>query len=104
MAPGALWTAAFHEIPLLYIVHNNGGYHQERMKVQHQCNDRNRGLKRGTIGSELPSIDYSKIAQGFAIDAQRVTDPAALRAAIARGIQVVDRGEPALIDVISQGR
>ena len=104
MAPGALWTAAFHQIPLLYFIHNNGGYHQERMKVQHQCNDRNRGLTRGTIGCELPSIDYSLIARGFGIDAQRVTDPAALRAAITRGLDVVSRGEPALIDVVSQGR
>jgi len=104
MAPGALWTAAFHKIPLLYFVHNNGGYHQERMKIQHQCNDRNRGLTRGTVGCDLPSIDYSRIAQGFGIDAQRVTEPSQLRAAIARGIEVVGRGEPALIDVISQGR
>jgi thiamine pyrophosphate-dependent acetolactate synthase large subunit-like protein len=104
MAPGALWTAAYHKIPLLYFVHNNGGYHQERMKIQQQCNHRGRGLTRGTMGCDLPSIDYSKIAQGFGIDAQRVTDPAALRAAITRGLDVVSRGEPALIDVISQGR
>jgi thiamine pyrophosphate-dependent acetolactate synthase large subunit-like protein len=104
MAPGALWTAAFHKIPLLYLVHNNGGYHQERMKIQHQCNERGRGLTRGTIGCELPAIDYSKIAQAFGIDAQRVTEPGALAAAIRRGLDVVGRGEPALIDVISQGR
>jgi acetolactate synthase-1/2/3 large subunit len=104
MAPGALWTAAFHRIPLLYLIHNNGGYHQERMKIQHQCSDRNRGFTRGTIGCELPSIDYSKIAQGFGIDGQRVTQASGLRAAIARGIDVVKRGEPALIDVVSQGR
>lgn len=104
MAPGALWTAAYHKIPLLYLIHNNGGYHQERMKIQHQCSDRNRGLTRGTIGCELPSIDYSRIAQAFGIDGQRVTDPNDLRAAIARGIDVVRRGEPALIDVVSQGR
>jgi acetolactate synthase-1/2/3 large subunit len=104
MAPGALWTAAFHKIPLLYFIHNNGGYHQERMKIQHQCNHRGRGLTRGTIGCELPMIDYSKIAQGLGVDAQRVTEPSTLRAAITRGLEVVSRGEPALIDVISQGR
>jgi thiamine pyrophosphate-dependent acetolactate synthase large subunit-like protein len=75
-----------------------------RLKIQHQCSDRNRGLTRGTIGCDLPSIDYRKIAEGFGIDGQRVTDPNDLRAAIAHGIDVVRRGEPAVIDVVSQGR
>jgi hypothetical protein len=70
MAPGARWTVAYHQIPLLYVVHNNGGYHQERMKIQEQCNERGRGLTRGTTGCDLPSIDYSKIAQGLGIDAE----------------------------------
>jgi acetolactate synthase-1/2/3 large subunit len=69
-APGARWTVAYHQIPLLYVVHNNGGYHQERMKIQEQCNERGRGLTRGTTGCDLPSIDYSKIAQGLGIDAR----------------------------------
>ena len=30
-APGVLWTAAHHKIPLLSIMHNNRGYHQEVM-------------------------------------------------------------------------
>src|SRR5882672_2412427 len=28
-APGVLWTAAKHKIPLLSVMHNNRGYHQE---------------------------------------------------------------------------
>ena len=28
-APGVLWTAARHKIPLLAVMHNNRGYHQE---------------------------------------------------------------------------
>src|SRR3954470_6824807 len=33
-APGVLWTAAKHKIPLLAVMHNNRGYHQEVMHVQ----------------------------------------------------------------------
>ena len=33
-APGSLWTAAHHKIPLLMIVHNNRAYHQEVMHLQ----------------------------------------------------------------------
>jgi len=33
-----------------------------------------------------------------------VTDPAKLGAALQRAVAVVKRGEPALVDVVSQGR
>jgi len=35
-APGVLWTAARHKIPLLAVMHNNRGYHQEVMHIQRQ--------------------------------------------------------------------
>jgi thiamine pyrophosphate-dependent acetolactate synthase large subunit-like protein len=38
------------------------------------------------------------------VSGQRVTDPADLRGALARALDVVAQGEPALIDVVSQGR
>ena len=41
-APGALWTAARHKIPMLSVMHNNRGYHQEVMHVQRLSNFRNR--------------------------------------------------------------
>lgn len=104
MAPGALFTAAYHTIPLLYMVHNNGGYHQEIMKVQEQANARNRGIGRTHVGSVIPGVDYARIASGMGVAAQRVTEPGDLRAAISRALQVVEAGEPAVIDIVSQGR
>ena len=41
-SPGVLWTAARHKIPLLSVMHNNRGYHQETMHVQRMSNRRNR--------------------------------------------------------------
>src|SRR5258708_12169824 len=41
-APGVLWTAAKHKIPLLSVMHNNRGYHQEVMHVQRLANFRHR--------------------------------------------------------------
>ena len=46
-APGVLWTAAHHKIPLLSVMHNNRAYHMEMMHVQRMCNARNRGIDRG---------------------------------------------------------
>ncbi len=104
MAPAAIWSAAYHRIPLLYVVHNNGGYHQEIMKVQAQAAERDRGIRRAHIGTQLPGFDFAKIAEGQGVWGARVTEPGDLRGAIAKALDVVRRGEPALLDVMAQGR
>jgi acetolactate synthase I/II/III large subunit len=106
-APGALWTAAHHRIPLLTIMFNNRAYHQELMHIQIMANRHNRGIDRATIGTTLrdPNLDFAKIAQGMGVYAEGpISDPNALAGAIARALAVVKRGEPALMDVISQPR
>lgn len=106
-APGVLWTAAHHKIPLLSVMHNNRAYHQEAMHVQRLCNRRNRGIDRGMIGSALtePGIDYTKIAQGMGVYAEGpITDPKDLGPALKRAVAVVKKGEPALVEVVTQTR
>src|SRR6266850_1761532 len=106
-APGVLWTAAHHRIPLLSVMHNNRAYHQELMHVQKMCNRHSRGIDRGRIGSEIvdPPIDYAKVAQGLGVHAEGpITDPREVGPAIARAVAVVKRGEPALVDVVCQPR
>src|SRR5260370_25891458 len=63
-APGIPWTAAHHQIPLLSVMHNNGGYHQEVMQVQIMADRRNRGIDRANIGTTItaPNIEYAKLA------------------------------------------
>jgi len=106
-APGVLWTAAHHRIPLLSVMLNNRGYHQEIMHVQRMCNERNRGVDRGTMGSTLtdPHIDFAKIAQGMGLHAEGpITDPKDLGPALRRAAAAVKRGEPALVDIVTQAR
>ena len=106
-APGVLWTAAHHKIPLLSIMNNNRAYHMEVMHVQRMCNRRSRGVDRGQIGSILsdPNIDFSKVAQGLGVHAEGpITNPKEVGPAIARALAVVKRGEPALVDVVTQAR
>ncbi|MEA3176930.1 MAG: acetolactate synthase large subunit [Gammaproteobacteria bacterium] len=105
--PGALWTAAHHKIPLLYVVHNNRAYHQEVMYVQMMANKRNRGIDRAYMGNAItdPNVDFSKLANGMGVYAEGpVTDPKDLGPALKRAVAIVKRGEPALVDVVSQGR
>jgi thiamine pyrophosphate-dependent acetolactate synthase large subunit-like protein len=106
-APGVLWTAAHHNIPILSVMNNNRSYHMEIMHVQRMCNARNRGINRGMVGSELvdPNIDYAKLAQSMGLHAEGpITNPKDLGPAIARAIAVVKKGEPALVDVVTQVR
>ena len=73
-APGVLWTAAHHKIPLLSVMHNNRSYHMEAMHVQRMCNARNRGIDKGATGSQLisPNIDYSMLAKSMGVEGKRV--------------------------------
>ncbi|MBI4473198.1 MAG: hypothetical protein HY646_11045 [Acidobacteria bacterium] len=106
-APGVLWTAAHHRIPLLTIMHNNRAYHAEVMFVQTMANLHNRGADRAHIGTTItdPNIDYAKMAQAYGMYAEGpISNPADLAPALRRGIDQVKRGEPALIDVIMQPR
>jgi thiamine pyrophosphate-dependent acetolactate synthase large subunit-like protein len=106
-APGVLWTAAHHRIPLLNVMHNNRGYHQEVMHVQRMADRRNRVLNDGPIGTQImgPDIDYAKLAQSMGWWASGpITDPNELAPALKRAVEVVKAGEPALVDVVTQPR
>ena len=108
VANGALWTAAHHRIPLLIVMQNNRAYHQDFMDAQRIALVRNRGsLDTMAIGTEItnPNIDYAKLAQSMGVAAEGpISNPNDLGAAIRRGIQVVKRGEPYLIDAVTQPR
>lgn len=106
-APGVLWTAAHHQIPLLTVMHNNRGYQAEVMFVQRVAGIRMRGGDRAHIGTTLrdPDIDYVKIAQGYGMYAEGpIENPNDLAPALKRALARVRSGEPALLDVITQPR
>jgi len=106
-APGVLWTAAHHQIPLLSVMHNNRGYHQEVMQVQIMADRRNRGIDRATIGTTIaaPNIEYAKLAQSMGMYGEGpINDPKDLGPALKRALEVVNRGEPAVVDVVTQPR
>ena len=106
-APGALWTAAHHKIPLLLVMHNNRCYHQEIMHVQRMAGIHQRRQDTCHIGNVItnPSIDFAKVAQGLGVWAEGpITDPSKIGAALKRAVAEVKNGRPALIDVVTQGR
>jgi acetolactate synthase-1/2/3 large subunit len=88
-------------------MHNNRGYHEEVMQIQRMADRHNRGIDRANIGTKLddPNIDFAKLAQSMGIYAEGpIADPGELGPAIRRAVAVVKRGEPALVDVVTQPR
>ena len=69
--PGAIWSAVHHSIPLLTLVHNNRGWHQEVMHVQRVGLWRDRGVvdgqDRGYMGTKIerPYVDYAALAKSM---------------------------------------
>ncbi len=106
-APSVLWTAAHHRIPMLTIMHNNRAYHQEVMYLTDMAARANRGVETFNVGTGIndPNIDYATMAKAYGMYGRGpITDPKDLGPAIKDAIAVVKRGEPALVDVITQPR
>ena len=106
-APGVLWTAAHHKIPLLMVMHNNRGYYQEVMHLQRMAALHRRRPDTALIGNEIdnPAIDYARLAQAHGVWAEApISDPRLLNAALKRALAVVKSGRPALVDAICQPR
>ncbi|MBO0689463.1 MAG: hypothetical protein J2P40_07825, partial [Candidatus Dormibacteraeota bacterium] len=76
-------TAVRHNLPVITIVSNNGGWTaKDKFKV----------------GRDLGFGPYDEMAKVFGCHAERVEDPAAIRPALERA---QESGKPALINVIT---
>jgi acetolactate synthase I/II/III large subunit len=77
------------------------------MFVEYMAGVRGRGEDRAHIGNTLrdPFIDYVKMAGGYGMAGEGpISDPSKLAAALKRGVSAAKRGEPYMIDVITQPR
>jgi len=95
----ALWSAARYEVPIGVVVFNNGEYQANRMN---QNTYRGRIQATGKyIGANLghPDIQYVKVAEAYGIEAERVSEPGKLAAALKRCARAMREGRPYLVDV-----
>lgn len=89
----SLWTAAKYNIPVIYVVINNGTYGALRGFAK-RLNAVN------VPGLDVGGIDFTRIAEGYGVTACKVETVAQFREALQGAL---DAGAPALIDVIVQG-
>ncbi len=105
--PGTLWSAAHHQIPILYVMHNNRAWHQELMYVQAMSNRHGRGVENAHIGTTItdPNIDFAMMAKSMGVYSEGpITNPKDLGPALKRALAVVRKGQPALVDAIVEPR
>ncbi len=77
------------------------------MQMQVIANRRQRGVDRLGIacGISDPNINYAGMAKSLGMYAEGpIENPKDLGPALTRAIAVVKKGEPALVDVVSEGR
>jgi benzoylformate decarboxylase len=97
--PQPLWTFARHNVPVTFVVINNGSYNNERNRIW------NTGGKQFESGRDMtcylgnPDIDYAKAAAAFGVEGEVVTEPAKLRGALERAKRATADGRPYLLDV-----
>jgi thiamine pyrophosphate-dependent acetolactate synthase large subunit-like protein len=88
--------------PLAMICHGVVG-----MYLQAMANRHGRGIDDVEIGTTIkdPNVDFAAVARGFGVYGEGpIEDPKELGPALQRALAVVKRGEPALIDVITDQR
>ena len=92
----ALWTAAHHKLPITVVMANNGGYRIIKQRLLAFHADRN------FIGMDFkdPPVDFAGLAASLGMTAERVTEPADLKAALERAF---DARAPRLIEIVVDG-
>lgn len=98
----ALWSAAHHRIPVVFIILNNRVYRILKLNMNRYRQTFGVGGERPHPHMDLthPDIQYVDVARGFGVDGRCIEDPAqvgpALQAALASG-------KPVLLDVLVDG-
>jgi acetolactate synthase-1/2/3 large subunit len=95
----ALWTAKQYGAPFLSVVYQNRSYSTGTRATAALYPD-GHAVRSGLEGGYFdPPIDFAKEAEAAGAWGENVSDPAALQAALSRGLEQVRRGVPAVVSV-----
>lgn len=105
---GALWTAAYHQIPLLVVMFNNRAYYNDWKHQEVIALDRGRPVENAYLGMEIdgPAPDFAMVARALGWHGEGpITDPDQVQGAVRRAAEIVmSTGQPVLVDVVCQMR
>jgi len=93
-------AAQEHDLPFLTIMFNNLGYMSQKTGVPKYYPDGWAVKTNNFSGLHItPCPEYAKIMEAFGGYGERVDDPGDVRRAITRGLEAVNKGQSALLDV-----
>jgi thiamine pyrophosphate-dependent acetolactate synthase large subunit-like protein len=102
MASAALWTAVHYEIPMLMVVNDNSSFYNDEPHQAEVARHRGRPTENSWIGMRMtdPTIDLAGLARSYGCWATGpITDPAALRPALAEAVAQAQAGAVAVVHV-----
>ncbi len=104
---GALWVAAKHKIPMLIVMYNNRAYYNDWEHQIRMAKKRGTPIERAHIGMDLdtPNVDFASLAKSMGWYAEGpIVHGKDVGPALKRAIARVKKGQPALLDTITQKR
>ncbi len=103
MTVQGLWTAATENLPVVYIVCNNGAYRVLKINMNHYTSEilGQAGPRSRYLGMDFPQrLDLAALAEAQGVYGRRIEDPEELAPAVRGAFEL---GRPALLDVIIDG-
>jgi benzoylformate decarboxylase len=96
----AMWTAAHHRLPVVWVVLNNSGYRVLKENLRRDGVDLESA--RRLLGADLvePSLDFVSLAAGLGVSGERVTAAAAVGPALHAAL---GRRTPYLLELVIDG-
>ena len=97
----ALWTAAHHDIPVVFLILNNGAYRILKLNMNRYRKEsklKNRGFQHLDLAE--PPVDFVSIAKGMGVEAVRVENAEDVGPAVKRAFE---SNKPWLLDVVIDG-
>ena len=100
--PQALWTAAHHQIPVVFLILNNASYRILKLNMDRYRREasipKDRPYPHMDLGA--PAVDFVRVANGFGVEARKLSNPDDVGPAVKAAF---DANAPFLLDVAVDG-
>ena len=96
----SLWTAAYYNLPVKFVIIHNASYRMVKMNKMRQLGEQVRDKSLG-LNIEDPVIDFCQMAKSMSIRGQRVDQPDKLEKALK---SAMESDKPELVEVPVEGK